>query len=173
MADVKSAVFVVPFALESTMRFLSAAVRVPDVKFGVITQERPERIPPEIRARLTALERVDNALDPDQLERGVRAVAVRAGGRVDSILAILEQLQEPVAAVRERLGIRGMDLATARNFRDKARMKDLLREHDLPCARHALATDVESARAFGSLQRIPAGRQAAGRGRREEHVPGR
>ena len=61
------------------------------------------------------------------------------GGRVDRLIGILEQLQEPLARVRERLRIQGMDVETARNFRDKARMKDVLREHGLPCARHWLA----------------------------------
>jgi hypothetical protein len=46
---------------------------------------------------------------------------------VQRLLAVLEQLQVPLAQVREQLGIPGMDTATARNFRDKARMKTVLR----------------------------------------------
>jgi hypothetical protein len=40
---------------------------------------------------------------------------------------VLEQLQVLLAQVRERLGITGMDVRTARNFRDKAQMKSVLR----------------------------------------------
>jgi hypothetical protein len=61
---------------------------------------------------------------------------------------VLEQLQEPLALVRERLQIRGMDLAEARNFRDKARMKDALRANGIPCARHRLCRSHEEAHAF-------------------------
>jgi biotin carboxylase len=39
--------------------------------------------------------------------------------------------------VREALRIPGMAGSTARNFRDKARMKDVLAAAGLPCARHA------------------------------------
>ena len=53
--------------------------------------------------------------------------------------AVLEQLQVPLAQVREHLGIAGMDAATARNFRDKAQMKSVLRAAGVPCARHRLA----------------------------------
>ena len=53
---------------------------------------------------------------------------------------ILEQLQVPLAAARARLGLPGTSPDAARNFRDKARMKEVLRAHGIPCARHALAT---------------------------------
>jgi len=52
--------------------------------------------------------------------------------------------------VRERLGIDGMTQAVARNFRDKSRMKNVLRHHDLPCARHHLAATAAAARAFAA-----------------------
>jgi biotin carboxylase len=41
-----------------------------------------------------------------------------------------------------------MDVETAHNFRDKGRMKDVLRAAGVPCARHALVTDVAGAVAF-------------------------
>ena len=40
-------------------------------------------------------------------------------GQVERLLAVLEQLQVPLAQVREHLGIAGMDPVTANNFRDK------------------------------------------------------
>jgi biotin carboxylase len=63
---------------------------------------------------------------------------------------VLEQLQVPLAEVRERLGIPGMDVESAKNFRDKARMKDVLRANDLPCARHVVAESNEAALAFAA-----------------------
>jgi len=51
--------------------------------------------------------------------------------------------------LREQLGIAGMGVEAAKNFRDKHRMKALLREHDLPCARatlvHSATEAVEAA----------------------------
>lgn len=148
----KSVVFVAPFGLASTLRFVSAAARLPGVRLGVVSQEDARtlagKLPEEDRARVAAHQRVDDALNADRLERAVREIAQQLGGRVDALIGILETLQEPLASVRERLGIRGMDLAEARRFRDKAHMKDALRAADLPCARHSLATSAEAALRF-------------------------
>jgi biotin carboxylase len=54
----------------------------------------------------------------------------------------------PLAQARERLGIEGMGVEAALNFRDKARMKERLRAAGVPCARHALAESEAEARAF-------------------------
>jgi hypothetical protein len=61
---------------------------------------------------------------------------------------VLEQLQVPVAQVREHLGIAGMDAATAHNFRDKAQMKSVLRAAGVPCARHRLADSAAAVAGF-------------------------
>jgi hypothetical protein len=102
----------------------------------------------ELGGKLPAFERVNDALEPDELQRAVRAIASHFGGKVERLLGVLEQLQEPLALVRERLQIRGMDLAEARNFRDKARMKDVLRANGIPCARHRLCHTSEEGFAF-------------------------
>ncbi len=148
-----STVFVAPYALPSTLRFVSAAALLPDTTFGIIAQEHRDsflaRLEPHVRERVVGFVQIEDAHHPDQLETGVRQMAGALGtGRVDALIGILEPLQEALAIVRERLRIQGMDSDEARRFRDKAHMKDVLRSHDLPCARHALATDTESALAF-------------------------
>ena len=149
-------IFVAPYGLQSTMRFLSAAASLPDVRFGVVSHESaaafPQRLPPEDRIRIEGYAQVGNALDSDQLEAGVREVGRQLGGRVDALLGILEPLQEPLAVVRDRLGIRGMDPNEARCFRDKAHMKDVMHAQGLPCARHCLATSPAEAMAFAEEQ---------------------
>jgi biotin carboxylase len=57
--------------------------------------------------------------------------------------------------VRERLDIDGMRVSAARNFRDKSRMKDVLREAELPCARHRLAGDEAAALTFAAETGYP------------------
>jgi len=140
--------FVAPFGMETTLRFLRAAADLPGVRLGVISQEPPERFPEDVREKIHGFARVQSAMQASELAEAVRAVARDWDARIDRLIGILEQLQEPLAEVREDLGIRGMDRREARNFRDKAVMKDELREHGLPCARHYLATTPDAALAF-------------------------
>lgn len=141
-------VFVVPYGMETTLRFVRAAASLPGTRLSLISQQNPGELPADLRSRLFAFERVEDPLDVEQLEAAVRKLARAMEGRVDRLIGILEQLQEPLAEVRERLGIRGMDRKEATNFRDKAVMKDALRAADLPCAQYILATDAKSAVAF-------------------------
>jgi biotin carboxylase len=67
---------------------------------------------------------------------------------VQRLLAVLEQLQVPLAQVREQLSIWGMDVVTVGNFRDKAQMKTVLRAAGVPCARHRLASSATDATDF-------------------------
>lgn len=140
-------VFVAPFPFDTTLRFVRAAAEVPGARLALLSQDRLEKFPAELRDRLVAHWRADDALDPDSLAPGVEALG-RQMGSVDCLLGTLEQLQVPLAQVRERLGIEGMGVEAAENFRDKARMKTVLHEAGLPCARHALISQEDDAWAF-------------------------
>ena len=148
-------VFVVPFAQHTTLRFVRAAASLPGVTLGIVSQAPAEKLPPDLREKIDGFARVPDALDAQQLTRAVRSIARQWSGRVDRLLGILEQLQEPLAETREQLGIRGMDVEEAHNFRDKSRMKDALRAADLPCARHGLAESAEQAVAFAKSCGFP------------------
>jgi len=148
-------VFVLPYALESTLRFVRGALSLPGVRLAVLSQEPVERLPADLRGRLAGHWAVADALDPDQLVHGVRALASGLGGRVDRLLGILEQLQVPLGEARERLGVRGMDASTAQNFRDKARMKEVLAAAELPCASHCLAESAAEALRFAERVGFP------------------
>ena len=148
------AAFVAPYLLEATTRFVEAAARLPGVQLALVTSEPEDRIPPELRATLAAHWRVDDALDPGQLAGAVQGVSGYLGP-VQRLLAVLEQLQVPLAQVREHLGIEGMDVATARNFRDKAQMKTVLRAAGVPCARHRLADSAAAALGFAEEVGFP------------------
>jgi len=140
-------VFALPFALDSSLRFVRGALALEGVQIALVTQERPERLPEDVRAGITTMVRISDALNVDSLERGVREAGEEMGG-VDRLIGILEPLQETMAVVRERLGIRGMDFGEAQNFRDKARMKEALAAADLPCAEHAKVTTTDAALSF-------------------------
>src|SRR3712207_8248863 len=141
------AAFVAPYLLEATARFVSTAAGLPGVRLGLITSEPADRIPPDLRERLAGHWRVEDALDPRQLAEAVTGLGGRLG-RVDRLVGALEQLQVPLAQVRESLGIEGMDVRTAQNVRDKARMKEAFQAAGIPCARHALARSRAQAMSF-------------------------
>ncbi|MFN2625695.1 MAG: acetyl-CoA carboxylase biotin carboxylase subunit family protein, partial [Mycobacteriales bacterium] len=140
-------VFVAPFFLEATLRFVDAAADLPGVRLGLVSQDPVEKLPPRLRGKLAAHYVVADGMDPQQIADAVRGLAPRLGG-VDALVAALEQLQVPLAEVREALGIAGMNVETAHNFRDKSRMKTVLRAAGVPCARHQLVGSAETARQF-------------------------
>lgn len=146
--------FVAPYLLEATSRFVVSAASLPGVRLGLVTSDPLERIAPELRGRLAGHWRIDNALDPRQIAEAVTGLS-RQMGSVDRLVGALEQLQVPLAEVREALGITGMDVATAHNVRDKPRMKEVLRAAGVPCARHALVHDATQARHFADEVGFP------------------
>lgn len=128
-------VFVAPYLMPNTLRFVSAIANLPMVDLAVITHEPAARIPPSLRPKVAAHYQVQNALDPQQLADAVRAIGKARHG-VDRLIGTLEQLQTPLAQVRDLLQIEGLGAEAAHNFRDKVRMKNVLRAAGLPCARH-------------------------------------
>ena len=142
-----AAAFVAPYLMEATARFVADAAALPGVRLGLITCDPLERIEPSLRDQLSGHWRVENALDPRQVAEGVSGLG-RQMGRVERLVGALEQLQVPLAQVREAMGIEGMDEQTAHNVRDKSRMKDVLRAAGVPCAAHSLVTGAAQATAF-------------------------
>ncbi|TXD39334.1 ATP-grasp domain-containing protein [Lujinxingia vulgaris] len=57
-----------------------------------------------------------------------------AGSTIDAVIASGESAVVPAALLRERMGIKGMSVATARRCHDKALMKDALLAAGVPCA---------------------------------------
>ena len=147
-------VFVAPFLMEATRRFVDSVAALPGVRLGLLTQEPLEKVPADLRGRLAAHHRITDALDPAVLQAGVREIGRSLGG-VDRLLGTLEQAQVPLARVRESLRLPGLGVEAAENFRDKARMKSVLRAAGLPCARHRLVADGEAALRFAGEVGFP------------------
>src|SRR5215211_7627986 len=118
-------IFVAPYFLDATLRFVDAVSRLDDVRLGLVSTDPEEKLPAGLRSRVTGHWRIDDCLDPAQIEVAVRGLERRIGppGR---LIGTLEELQVPLALVRESLGIEGMRAEAARNFRDKSRMKTVL-----------------------------------------------
>ena len=140
-------VFIAPRFLENTNRYVRAFAELHGVTLSLISSDPEQAIPAPLRRRVAGHYRVTDCLDGAQLTQAVRAIA-RSLGRVDRLVGVLEQLQLPMAEVRDALGIEGLTGAVARNFRDKDRMKEALRAHGVPVARSALARSPAELRSF-------------------------
>lgn len=148
------AIFAAPLLSDNAFGMVEAAAGLPDVQLAVITHDPVEKLR-HLRGRVAHWQ-VRDVLDPGQLVWAARGLAVHApDGRIDRLFGAFEQLQVPLAIARAELGIAGMGVEAAMNFRDKARMKTLLRAAGLPCARHRLSPTVDDACDFAESSGFP------------------
>jgi hypothetical protein len=121
------------------------------VRFLGIVQEPPRG---DDAGLFVDLVTVRDGLDARQLVEAAELLR-RRHGELHRVLGILEPLQVQLGEVRRALGVRGASAETADLFRDKARMKDELRRHGLPCARHRLIRSWQDAEAFVAEVGLP------------------
>ncbi len=133
----KNVIFVAPYFMEATERFILAATMTPETRVGLVSCDPLEKLSGNLRERLAGHYAVEN-ISTGELFRGVQAIG-RAMGQVDCILGMLEQIQVPLGEIRDRLGIPGMGATAANHFRDKGVMKSVLRAAGLPTAKHGVA----------------------------------
>ena len=133
------------------MRFARAAAALPGVRLVGLMQEPPRGPDAGLFAELV---RLTDGLDARQILEGASYVRAKYGG-IHRVVGILEPLQEQLAEVRRALGVPGTRPETAQLFREKAQMKDELRRHGLPCARHRLVTSLEGGLAFAREVGLP------------------
>ncbi|MFM2162054.1 MAG: hypothetical protein RLZZ383_1566 [Pseudomonadota bacterium] len=139
--------FVAPTLSPNTLQCVRALLALDGVRLGLITHAPVDRLPTFTKGRLAGHYRVENALDERQLIAAVRAFQSEFG-RVERLIGFLEHLQVPLAVARDATGVPGLGEAAARNFRDKNRMKSVLRAHGLPVAKQALVRGEADAQRF-------------------------
>ncbi len=147
-------IFATPFFNANAVGFINALCALPDIRLGVIAQEAQELLPTMLRQKIDAHYKIDNALDSAQLVHAAKALRDYLGG-LDKFLAVNEQIQVPVAEARAALGIDGMSVESAKNFRDKARMKSRFAAADIPCAKYAAVTTPRHAIEFAAMVGFP------------------
>lgn len=140
--------------MDATLSFIDGASHLPGVDLTVISEDPAELIPSGIRGRLAGHWRVDDALDPRQLVEGARNLELKFG-KAERFIAALEQLQVPLAAAREMMGIEGMSVEASINFRDKSRMKKVLHDAGVACARNELVGNRHAAESFAARVGFP------------------
>ena len=102
------AAFVAPYLLEATARFVAVAAALPGVRLGVDHHRAGRAVPRRCGSRWPVTGR-----SPTRSTRS-RSPTPSAGlsgqiGPVERLIGALEQLQVPLAQVRDALGIPGMD----------------------------------------------------------------
>lgn len=137
-------IFAAPWFSENATRFIEATVGQSDVRVAVVSQDPEERLAAHLRERVVAHWRVEDIFDARQIAHAARQLSSHFGP-VHRLFGAYEQLQVPLAEAREMLGVEGMSAEVASNFRDKSRMKNVLREAGVPCARHRLTHDENEA----------------------------
>lgn len=149
--------YVAPYFAPATRRFIGALAGLVDrrqLTLSLISCDPQELLPEPVRRRLSGHYRVLSCFDAGQLVMAAKRLA-RELGPIGRLIGTLEDMQVPLALARQALGVPGMQPETARNVRDKARMKDVLRAAGVPCARHALATSAGEALSFAEAQGFP------------------
>lgn len=140
-------VYVAPYFSANILQCLDGLLGLPDVRVGVISHEAADRMPMPQRGRLAGHYQVQDCLDEGQVAAATHAFQ-KEWGRVDRLIGFLEQMQLPLAIARDRTGVPGMSGAIARNFREKNRMKEVLRDAGLPVAGQRLIHGPDEARAM-------------------------
>lgn len=140
-------IYAVPWFSKVSVQYIEALTRLPDVRVGVVTHDPLEHLASPLRERIAAHWRVDNMLDGGQVAHAAQMMAHQQGA-IHRLFSHQEQYQVPLAQVREWMGISGMTVEAAHNFRDKARMKARFREAGVPCARGRLVTEAAEAWQF-------------------------
>jgi biotin carboxylase len=144
--------FAAPLLSQSAFAMVEASASLPGVRLGVITHDADTALR-HLRSKV-AHWRVGDILDVGQLVWASRELS-QQNGPIHRLFGAYEQLQVPLAEARDALGVAGMTVEVALNFRDKARMKALFHANAIPCARYRLASGVAEAVAFAGGSGFP------------------
>ena len=106
-----------------------------------------------LKKHLDHWQQVANPFDPLEVARAVARLPRRfAAERLETLD---ERLIEAAAGAREKLGLPGLSLASARLCRDKPAMKEALRRAGLPCAESTAASTRSELAAFAERVGFP------------------
>ncbi len=149
----KNIVFVAPYFMEATERFILAAATTTGARLGLVSCDPEDKLSESVRQHLAGHYQVPG-IDTGSIRQGVEAFQ-KHFGRVDRLLGMLEQIQEPLGEIRDELGIPGLCQKTAHNFRDKAQMKSVFRQNGVPCAGYQLVRSVGEGQQFAERYGFP------------------
>ena len=165
-----------PFCLEPRCASCAPSRRCPACASGSSRRSPSSSCrPTSARARRRPLAGGRRASTPSSSRGGAQGWSQAAGRARPAARRRSSSCRCRSASVRERARHPGhVGGEAAQNFRDKARMKNVLRAAGVPCARHRARRGRGRRRGrFARAGRLPAGGQAAGGRRRQGHLPRR
>lgn len=145
----RNVLFIAPVFNANTASYIAGIAAVPDVRVSVISEEPIDRLPGHVHSAIHGYERIANGLDARLVADASRRIAANLGP-IHRMIAAAEGAQVAVAEAREMLSIPGMSAEVAKNFRDKSRMKEVLRNAGLPVAASRLVSSMQEAHAFAA-----------------------
>ncbi len=147
----RNVIFVAPFPIETTMRFVRATSKLQDVRLLGLVHTPPDGQDAKLYHDIV---RVTEPLDVRDVLDGVEVLR-RRHGEPYRIIGILEALMVQIAQARVKYNVPGTRPEVAELFRDKSAMKNALRAAGLPCAAHMLVTSEDDAKAFADKVGFP------------------
>ncbi len=148
-------IFAAPYLTPNAIRFIESLARLPDIKLGILSQESFDQFPKRLLGGIAAFLTLRDTMDAAELKQGALKLSDYVKEPISRMFGAVEQIQVPIAEVRRDLGIAGMSPEAAANFRDKARMKSILQQKGLPCARYATALSEADVWAFAKSSGYP------------------
>lgn len=148
-------IFVTPYFTDNAAQFVNALINLSrPVHVRIISQDIEENLPASIRRKVDKFWKVNDVCDLQQLITATQGL-LTPDEKILRILAVNEQVQVPVAELREHLNVPGMNKKTALNYRDKDRMKTLLEKAGIIVAKHELSKSNQAALKFAKSIGFP------------------
>jgi len=143
--DMKHVIFVTPFFTENARQFITGLVNFDsNIRLSVVSQDIEENLPEPTHAQVTRFWKVEDIFNYQEMLEACRNMRDE-GGPINRCLVVNEQVQELIASIREALDIPGMRPATAKNYRIKQRMKEVLEKARIPVAQYLKVDGEEEA----------------------------
>ncbi|HBY01852.1 MAG TPA: hypothetical protein DEG92_04810, partial [Rikenellaceae bacterium] len=124
-------IFVERWISENAEDAIRAAINFPDFRVALLTESPPTLLDSTVRNKLVAWLRIPNVRDSKCIVSGAKTLAKRFG-EITQLIGVGEYEQIAIAQARHQLDINGIPPRTAKNFRDKFQMKQLLLAAGVP-----------------------------------------
>jgi len=145
-------VFVAPH-FPANQRDFVRGLKAVGARITGVGEAHPDHLDGQLRGWLDDYEQVSNVCNVGALCGAVERIQAR--GWVDRLEATIEAHILPTAQVREARGIPGLTPRAAEVCRDKALMKEVLRQGGVPCARSARIASLAEGRDFAAEVGFP------------------
>lgn len=122
----KNFIFVTTTLRESARPFLFSLLDRIDVRVFVVSEAKTEVVDAAGEIRNVEWRVVSNVLDAEQLVQAAKEIEEANSLKIAGILAVMEELQEPLAKAQSSLGLPGVDPCNVQAFRKKDIMQEAI-----------------------------------------------